>query len=89
MKEKINEPIALATDVGKPIPVLTGKDAEKFLQHMVESEKEAEERAKRPKTKDELEKRLSYLKFVYEFEKSQLLDMEKEIKNLEKKIAEY
>ena len=84
-----DEPTALAfTDFSKPTPILKGKDAERFIRIMEENEKKAMERAKIPPTKEELEKRLSYMKITYDFDKRQLEKSEKEIKELEAKIKE-
>ena len=86
---KESEPTALAfTDFSKPTPILKGKDAERFIRIMEENEKKAMERAKIPPTKEELEKRLSYMKITYDFDKRQLEKSEKEIKELEAKIKE-
>ena len=77
-----DEPTALATDVGKPTPILKGKDAERFVRNMVE----IENRAPQPKTKEDIEKELSYMKIMYEFEKNQLEELEEKIKDLENKL---
>ena len=77
---------ALVTDSGKGPIVLEGEDAERFLRIMEENERKAEERAKIPPTKEELECRLSCMKIVYDFDKRQLEEKEKEIKELEEQI---
>ena len=77
---------ALVTDSGKGPIVLEGEDAERFLRIMEENERKAEERAKIPPTKEELECRLSCMKIVYDFDKRQLEEKEKEIKDLEEQI---
>ena len=75
------------TDFNKPsIPVLKGMDAERFVRMMEENERKAEERAKIPPTKEELENRLNWMKLVYNFEKQRLEENEKEIKELEEEI---
>jgi len=79
---------ALATDVGKNIPVLEGEDAERFILMMEENERKAAERAKLPPTKEEIERRLSCAKIMYDFQKRQLEELEQEIKRLEKLNAE-
>lgn len=84
-----DEPTALAyTDFTKPTPILKGEDAERFIRTMEENEKKAEERAKIPPTKEELEKRLSSLRIMCDFEEKQLEERKEEIKELEKKIEE-
>ena len=85
-----DEPTALAfTDFSKPIPPLEGKDAERFIRIMEENERKAEERAKIPPTKEELENKLNWMKLCYDFEKRQLEESEKEIKELEAKIKDF
>lgn len=89
MEYDSDDPVgALAfTDFNKPsIPILKGKDAERFIRMMEENERKAEERAKIPPTKEELERRLNCMKIAYTFEKSQLEEKEKEIKELEEQI---
>ena len=80
-----DEPIgALAyTDFSKPSPILQGEDAERFYRIMEENERKAAEKAKQPMTKAEAEKRLTYMKMMYEFEKNNLEEKAKEIKVLE------
>jgi hypothetical protein len=86
---KESEPSALAfTDFSKPTPILEGEDAERFIRIMEENEKKALERAKIPPTKEELEKRLSSMRIIYDFDKRQLEESEKKIKKLEAKIKE-
>jgi flagellar motility protein MotE (MotC chaperone) len=84
----VDDPVgALAfTDFTKPAPVLEGEDAERFVRMMEENERKAEERAKIPPTKEELENRLNWMKLVYNFEKQRLEENEKEIKELEEEI---
>lgn len=81
-----DEPTALATDVGKPTPILRGEDAERFIRNMEEAERIAEERKSIPKSKEELEKELHFKKWIYDFEKRKLEDLEKEITDLEKEL---
>lgn len=82
-----DEPTALAfTDFTKPSPILEGEDAERFIKNMEEAERRAEERKKIPKSKEQLEKELSYKKWVYDLEKRNLEDLEKEIIDLEQKL---
>ncbi len=81
-----DEPTALATDVGKPIPILKGKDAERFIKSMEEAERKAEERASLPRTKEEIKEELSFKKWLYDFEKRKLEDLEEEIKKLEQEL---
>ena len=82
-----DEPTALAfTDFTKPSPILKGKDAERFIKNMEEAEKRAEENASIPKSKERLEKELHFKKWIYDFEKRKLKDLEQEIKELEKEL---
>lgn len=83
------EPTALAIDSGKSWPILEGEDAERFIRIMHENERKAAEMAKIPPTKEELQKRLDYSKFIYRFKEDELKELEKEIKELEKRINEY
>ena len=79
-----DEPIgALATDVGKEIPVLEGEDAERFIRNMALAEREAEERSKRPKTREELESEISIKKMLLDFQEREVEELKKEIKKLE------
>ena len=80
-----DEPIgALAyTDFSMPSPILQGEDAERFYRIMEENERKAAEKAKQPMTKAEAEKRLTYMKIMYKFEKKNLEEKAKEIKALE------
>ncbi len=80
-----NEPIgALAfTDFSMPSPILQGEDAERFYRIMEENERKAAEKAKQPMTKAEAEKRLTYMKMIFEFEKNNLEEKTKEIKALD------
>lgn len=86
----LEDPVgALAfTDFSKPMPVLEGEDAERFIRLMEENERKAKERAKQPPTLDELKKQLMYERMFYDMEKIQLLQREKDIRNLELKIKE-
>lgn len=79
-----DEPVgALATDVGKEIPVLRGEDAERFIRNMALAEREAEERSKRPKTRQELESEISIKKMLLDFQEREVEELRKEIKKLE------
>ena len=81
------EPTALAyTDFSKPSPVLTGEDAERFIKQMEEAEKKANERAKQPKTKAELESELAIMRMMYEYEERELNNIKNKIEELEKKL---
>ena len=74
------------TDFSKPVPTLTGEDAERFFKRMEEAEREAAERAKQPKTKAELESELAIMKMLYEHEERDLRDLKNKIENLEKEL---
>ena len=87
--DEYDEPTALAyTDFTKPMPVLEGEDAERFVRIMEENEKKAKERAKLPPTKEEIDRELRYSKIMYDFNKRQLEELEERIKELEKLHAE-
>ena len=88
--ESYEDPVGVLayTDFTKPVPVLEGEDAERFVRIMEENERKAAERAKLPPTKEEIEKRLSCAKIMYDFQKRQLEELEQEIKRLEKLNAE-
>jgi len=87
--EKESEPTALAfTDFSKPVPTLTGKDAERFIKHMEEAERKAKERKNIPPSLEELKRRYSCSKLLLELEKEELRQREEELKELENKIKE-
>lgn len=71
------------TDFTKLMPVLEGEDAERFIRNMEEAERRAEERAKRPKTKEEIESELSIKRMLLEFQERELENLKKDIKKLE------
>ena len=83
-----NDPVgALAfTDFTKPVPVLEGEDAERFVRMMEENEKKARERAKQPKTKAELESELAIMRMMYEYEERELNNLKNNIEKLEKEL---
>lgn len=81
--EEFDEPTALATDSGHGIPILTGEVAERFVRMAEENERKAIEMSEKPMTKEEAEKKLSYSKIMYRFEKDRLKELEIEIKKLE------
>lgn len=74
------------TDFTKPVPVLRGKDAERFLLMMEENERKAAERAKRPMTVEEAKKQLSYEKMFLEMKENELKEAKESIKKLEEYI---
>lgn len=81
------EPTALAfTDFSKPTPTLEGEDAERFIRNMEENNRKAAERAKLPKTKEELERELSCCKIMLDFQEREVEQLRNRIKELEKKI---
>lgn len=85
-----DEPTALAyTDFTKPMPILEGEAAERFIETMEENERKAAERAKQPMTKKEAERKLSFSKILYEYEKDNLKKLEDEIKSLEDYINNF
>ena len=74
------------TDFTKPMPILTGKDAERFLLMMEENERKAAERAKRPMTLEEAKKELSHDKMFLEMKENEVKEMKDRIKKLEEYI---
>lgn len=74
------------TDFTKPMPVLEGKDAERFIRMMEENERKAAERAKRPMTLEEAEKQLSYEKMFLVMKENELKEAKESIKKLEEYI---
>lgn len=85
--ENYEEPTALAyTDFTKPVPVLRGKDAERFILMMEENERKAAERAKQPMTVEEAKKKLSYEKMFLEMKENEIKEMKDSIKKLEEYI---
>ena len=89
-EEYDDDPVgALAfTDFSKPMPILEGEDAERFLKQMEENERKAEEKQFAIKTKKEIEMELSCARIMYDFEKEKLQELEKKIKILEQLNAE-
>lgn len=81
-----DEPTALATDIGKPIPILEGEVAERFIKNMEEVEKRARYRTPIPKSDKAIRQELIFKKWMYDFEKRKLEDLETEIKDLEQKL---
>lgn len=78
------EPTALATDVGKCIPILEGEVAERFIEMAERNYQESLNR--REPTIEELKERLSMKKLMLNFEEDRLNNLRKEIKDLEKRI---
>ena len=74
------------TDFTKPVPVLNGEDAERFLLMMEENERKAAERAKRPMTIEEAKKKLLYEKMFLEMKENEVKEMKDRIKKLEEYI---
>jgi DNA repair exonuclease SbcCD ATPase subunit len=74
------------TDFTKPVPVLEGKDAERFIRMMEENERKAAERAKRPMTVEEAKKELSYEKMFLKMKENEVKEMKDRIKKLEEYI---
>ena len=83
-----DEPTALATDVGKHIPILKGEVARRFLENARKAELEAERRKNIPPTLEELKKEFSFKKMFLEMDRKSLEEKEKELLELERKIKE-
>ena len=80
------EPTALATDVGKPIPILSGEASSCFLRNMKKVEEEAERRRNIPPTIEQLEKQLMYEEFFLEDDLRGIEERKERISNLRNKI---
>ena len=78
-----DEPTALATEGQGRMPILTGEDAERFVANMREAERLHEERMKRPPTRDEVERKLSYLKMILALKERELSAMKAELEKYE------
>ena len=81
-----NEPSALATDVGKAIPTLTGESARRFLENARKVEIEAEKRRNEPPSLEWLEKELAFNKFFLDQDIDNVKARYKRICELEDKI---
>ena len=89
--DKDNEPTALATDVGKDIPILKGEDAIRFMERMKEVEEEADRIKNEPPSLESLKNQLAFEKIMLDFDLDQvkarwtaICDIEDKIKKLEK-----
>lgn len=82
------EPTALATDVGKPIPILSGESARIFLERARQVEEEAEKRRNQPPSLDVLKKELAMNKFFLEQDIDAVKARYDKIRKLEDKIKE-
>jgi hypothetical protein len=83
-----SEPSALATDVGKVIPTLTGESARRFLENARKVEIEAEKRRNEPPSLEWLEKELAFNKFFLDQDIDNVKTRYKRICELEDKIKE-
>ena len=83
-----SEPSALATDVGKVIPTLTGESARRFLENARKVEIEAEKRKNEPPSLEWLEKELTFNKFILDQDIDNVKSRYKRICELEDKIKE-
>ena len=84
-----DEPTALATDVGKNIPILEGEAAERFIRIMEENNKKTEKRAKRKMTKEEAENALHYKRMFLKMKEDEIIQEKKDIKELEDYINSF
>lgn len=82
------EPTALATDVGKPIPILSGESARIFLERARQVEEEAEKRRNQPQSLDVLREKLAMNKFFLEQDIDNVKARYDKICKLEDKIKE-
>ena len=83
-----DEPTALATDVNKPTPTLTGESAIRFLERAKAVEEEVKKQMNEPPTLEFLQRELEFQKFFLEEDRRKIVEREKKIEELEKKIAE-
>ena len=81
-----DEPTALATDVGKDIPTLSGESARLFLERAAKVEEEAKKRMNEPPTLESLKRDLAFQKFFLESQERELEERKNRIKDLEDKI---
>ena len=81
-----DEPTALATDVGKDIPTLSGESARLFLERAAKVEEEAKKRMNEPPTLEALKRDLAFQKFFLESQERELEERKNRIKDLEDKI---
>lgn len=82
-----NEPSALACGC-KPIPILSGDAAVRFLERAKQVEEEARKQRNKPLTLEQLEKQLMYEEFFLEDDRRALREREDRIENLKNKIKE-
>ena len=79
-----DEPTALAyTDFSKPMPILEGKDAERFIRIMEENKIKADEQAKKPMTVEEAKQQLYYEKMILSLKEDELKEIKHRIEKLE------
>ena len=87
-QDEYDEPTALATDVNKPTPTLTGESAIRFLERAKAVEEEVKKQMNEPPTLEFLQRELEFQKFFLEEDRRKIVEREKKIEELEKKIAE-
>ena len=87
-QDEYDEPTALATDVNKPTPTLTGESAIRFLERAAAVEEEVKKRMNEPPTLEALQRELEFQKFFLEEDRRKIEEREKKIEELEKKIEE-
>lgn len=83
-----DEPTALATDVGKGIPTLSGESASLFFERAVKVEEEVKKHMNEPPTLESLKRDLAFQKFFLESQERELEERRDRIKNLESKIKD-
>ena len=83
-----DEPTALATDSGRPIPTLTGESARMFFERAAKVEEEVKKRMNEPPTLETLKRELSFQKFFLESDERQIEERKNTIINLENKIKD-
>jgi len=81
-----DEPTALATDVGKGIPTLSGDSARLFLEKAAKVEEEVKKRMNEPPTLESLKRDLAFQKFFLETQERELEERKNRIKYLKDKI---
>ena len=82
------EPTALATDIGKPIPILKGEDAIRFEKLARQAEQDYEKRKNAPKSLEQLQQQLQMEQMMYDFSLKQLKERENKITKIKNLIQE-
>ena len=82
------EPTALATDVGKPIPTLSGEAAIRFIENSIKVEEDVKKHMNETPSLEKLKRELTFKKFFLEEAERQAEEIKGEIIVLENRIKE-